>query len=149
MAEELNYTSDGSPPNITEDSGGFRFPFPDLDTIERIYRTPFHHDHISNELLTHWNVVNDGSVSLPPSNTYIPNDFSIISKSPSDSNRPTRLDNTDNNAVSMWWLLDTDDFHEPRVNLKCQLNNTNATISPAWTGEINYLFCFSLHGILN
>ena len=149
VTEELNYTSDGSPPNITEDSGGVRFPFPDLDTIERLYRTPFHRDPIPGELLIHWNVVNDGSVSLPSSNKFIPNDFSIISKSSNDSNRPTRLNNTDNKAVSMWWLLDTDDFHEPRVNLMCQLNNTNASITPAWTGEINYPFCFSLHGIIN
>jgi secreted Zn-dependent insulinase-like peptidase len=136
VAEELNYTSDGSAPNVTEDSGGIQFPFPDLDTIELLYRTPFHRKRIPDELLMYWNVVNDGSVSLPASNTFIPDDFSIISKSPNDSNSPAKL-SSDNNAVSMWWLLDTNDFHEPRVNLMCQLNNTNTSITPAWDGESN------------
>ena len=135
VAEELNYTSDGSPPNYTEASGGVQFPFPKLDTIEEIYRTPFHRERIPDELLRYWDVVNDSGISLPPSNTFIPTDFAILNKTSSDSNNPSRLDNSDNNAVSMWWLLDTVDFHEPRVNIMCQLNNTNASISAAWEGK--------------
>ena len=136
VAEELNYTSDDSPLNSTEASGGVQFPFPELDTIERLYRTPFHRERISDELLKYWDVVNDGSISLPPSNTFIPSDFTIISKSPSDSDIPTKLANTDNKPASMWWLLDTNDFHEPRVNLMCQLNNTNVSILAGWEGKI-------------
>ena len=141
VAKELSYTSDGSPPNITEASGGMQFPFPELDTIEEIYCTPFHRERISDELLKYWDVVNDGSVSLPPSNTFIPTDFTVFNKTQNYSNIPTRLAGAaDNNIASMWWLLDTNDFHEPRVNLMCQLNNTNASISAAWEGKIPCLY---------
>ena len=136
VAQELNYTSDDSPPNITEASGGMQFPFPELDTIEEIYRTPFHRERISDELLKYWDVVNDDSISLPPSNRFIPTDFTIFNKPQNDSNIPKKLPNTDNKPASMWWLLDTNDFHEPRVNLMCQLNNTNVSISAAWEGKI-------------
>ena len=135
VAEELNYTSDDSPLNITEISGGVQFPFPELDTIEWLYRTPFHRMAIPSELLMYWDVENDSRISLPDNNLYIPTDFTIINKLPTDSDIPMKLSNADNNAVSMWWLLDTDDFHEPRVNLMCQLNNTNASISAAWEGK--------------
>ena len=137
VAEELNYTSDGSPPNITEDSGGIQFPFPELDTIERWYRTPFHHDPIPDQLLTYWNAARDDTIQLPATNQYIPTDFTIYPKLANDSDTPKKFPISASNEklATMWWLLDTDDFHEPRVNLMCQLNNTNASISPAWEGK--------------
>jgi secreted Zn-dependent insulinase-like peptidase len=136
VAGELSSTFGDPPPSVVEISK--RLPqllFPELDMIEPFYHTPFHRERIPDELLKYWNVMNDGTINLPPSNMFIPDDFSIISKSSSDSNSPAKLNN-DNNAVSMWWLLDTDDFHEPRVNLMCQLNNTNASTSAAWEGKI-------------
>ena len=138
VAEELNYTSDDSPLNNTEASGGVQFPFPDLDTIERLYRTPFHREHISDELLMYWDVAKDDRIQLPAKNQYIPEDFTIYPRSVNDSDNPKILSNPDNDdrPVSMWWLLDTDDFHEPRVNIMCQLNNTNAGITAAWEGKI-------------
>lgn len=137
VAEELNYTSDGSPPNITEDSGGVQFPFPDLNAIEQLYRTPFHRDHIPDQLMMYWNVARDDQIRLPATNQYIPEDFTIYPKSANDSDTPKKLPNSASNekAASMWWLLDTDDFHEPRVNLMCQLNNTNTSVTPAWEGK--------------
>ena len=134
VAEELNYTSDDSPPSYDGTPGGVLFPFPELDKIEPLYRTPFHRQKISSNLSDYWDVANDDQIQLPASNQFIPDNFTIISKSPSDSNIPVRLSNT-NNTVSMWWLLDTNDFHEPRVNIKCLLNNTNASITAAWQGK--------------
>ena len=150
VAEELNYTSDDSPVNVTEISGGVQFPFPELDVIEQLYRTPFHRMPIPSELSVYWNVANDSNIRLPPSNMFIPNDFTIINKSSNVPDVPTKLSNPDIKPASMWWLLDTDDFHEPRVNLMCQLNNTNANISAAWEGKIlacnmsadSYLWCY-------
>ena len=141
MAEELSYTSGDSPPENAGISKRVQFPFPELDVIEPFYRTAFHRERIPNELLKYWDVVNDGSVSLPPSNTFIPTDFTIFNKTQKYSNIPKKLPNADNRPASMWWLLDTNDFHEPRVNLKCLLNNTNASISASWEGKIlaNYL----------
>ena len=137
VAEELNYTSDDSPLNNTEASGGVQFPFPDLDTIERLYRTPFHRERISDELSTYWDVAKDDQIQLPAKNQYIPEDFTIYPRSVNDSDNPKKLNNPDNDdrPISMWWLLDTDDFHEPRVNVMCQLNNTNAGITAAWEGK--------------
>ena len=138
VAEQLNYTSADSPLNNTEASGGVQFPFPDLDIIEQLYRTPFHHERISSELLMYWDVAKDDRIQLPAKNQYIPEDFTIYPRSVSDSDTPEKLSNPDGDdrPVSMWWLLDTDDFHEPRVNIMCQLNNTNASIAAVWEGKI-------------
>ena len=136
VAKELHYVSDGSPPRNVKPSGGVQFPFPNLNRIEPIYCTPFHRERIPAELLTFWDVIADDQIKLPTKNQFFPTNFTIYPKTRNDSNIPKRLDNSDNNAVSMWWLLDTEDFHEPRVNLRCQLNNTNANITPAWEGKI-------------
>ena len=138
VAKVLNYTSDDSPPKNDEASGEVQFPFPKLNRIEPFYRTPFHCERISDELLTYWDVAKDDEVWLPAKNNFFPTDFTIYPKTRSDTEVPKRIDNSDNNAVSMWWLLDTDDYHEPRVNVLCQLNNTNASITPAWEGKVPY-----------
>ena len=134
VAEQLNYTSDDSPPGNTGISGGVQFPFPELDVIEPLYRTPFHREQIPDELLTYWNVAKDDQIHLPAKNQFIPADFTILTKTKNDSDTPKKLSSMDNKPASMWWLLDTDDFHEPRVNIICHLNNTNASISAAWEG---------------
>ena len=117
-----------------ETSGMTQFPWPELDEIEPLYQTPYHRDAIPEELLKYWEVKDDGSVQLPPKNTFIPNDFSITNKSSTDSNQPTELP-TGVDGVSLWWLLDTKDFREPRVNIRCLLNSTNVTVLPAWEGR--------------
>ena len=144
VAEELNYTSDDSPPMNNVTSKEVEFPFPELDNIEPIYRTPFHRERISDELLTFWDAVYDDGIQLPANNHFLPKDFTVYSKAPKDPKIPIRLNNSDNNAISMWWLLDTDDYHEPRTNIMCQLNNTNASISAAWEGNIAWILYISL-----
>ena len=135
VAEQLNFTSTETPPLGNNGTSGMnQFPWPELDEIEPIYLTPYHRETIPEELLKYWEVKDDGSVQLPPKNTFIPNDFSIINKSTSDPSQPTRL-STDFSGVSLWSLLDTNDFHEPRVNVRCLLNNTNVTVSPSWEGK--------------
>ena len=144
VAEQLNFTSNESPPlSGNETSGTTLFPWPELDKIEPLYLTPYHREAIPEELLKYWEVKDDGSVQLPPKNTFIPNDVSIINKLSNDSNQPTELNTDINTAVSLWWLLDTKDFHEPRVNIRCLLNNTNVTVSPSWEGKA-YLAGLSL-----
>ena len=144
VAKELHYSSNGSPPRRVKTSGGVQFPFPELNRIEPIYCTPFHHERIPAELLTFWDVVADDRIQLPAKNQFFPTNFTIYPKTRNDSRVPKRLENSDNNAVSMWWLLDTEDFHEPRVNVMCQLNNTNASISAAWEGKIPLLSILQL-----
>ena len=137
VAEQLNITSNESPPLTSNETSGMnRFPWPELDEIEPLYLTPYHRQAIPEELLKYWEVQDDGSVQLPPKNTFIPDEISIVNKSSNDPSQPIRL-NTDSDAraVSLWWLLDTKDFHEPRVNIRCLLNNTNVTVSPSWEGK--------------
>ena len=146
VAQQLNFTSDESPPlDNNGTSGPSEFPWPDLDEIEPIYLTPYHREPITETLLKYWEVKDDHSIQLPPKNGFIPTDFLIINKSSSDPNQPTqwRVDNTDR-AVSLWSLLDSKDFREPRVNIKCLLNNTNASISPSWEGKV-FLFRGEIH----
>ena len=137
VSEMLNITSNESPSpvnNVT--TGAPEFPWPELEVIEPLYLTPFHQEAIPEELINYWQVTNDVNIRLPAKNQYIPSDFTIINKSAGASDHPTRLSNTDNSAVSAWWLLDTQDFPEPRVNVECLLNNTNASISPSWEGNV-------------
>ena len=137
VAQQLNFTSSGSPPPANNGtSEGVQFPWPELDTIEPIYLTPFHRDKIPDDLLSYWSNAVNHSVQLPERNAFIPSDFTIINEPSNSSSQPTRLSNADNNAVSMWKLLDTRDFPQPRVNIECMLNNTNATISAAWEGTV-------------
>ena len=140
VTEELNYTSGDSPPRYDGSPGGVQFPFPELDKIEPLYRTPFHREQISSKLSDYWDVAKDDQIQLPASNLYIPTDFTIFTRTVNDSHTPTKISNTDTNAVSMWWLLDTDDFHEPRVNIRCQLNNTNVNVTAAWEGKEDIFF---------
>ena len=137
VSEILNITSNESPPpvnNVT--TGAPEFPWPELEVIEPLYLTPFHQEAIPDELINYWQVTSDGSIQLPAKNQYIPSDFTIFNASVNGSGHPKRLrDNDNNNRVSMWWLLDTQDFPEPRVNIECLLNNTNASVSPSWEGK--------------
>lgn len=139
VSELLNFTSSESPPTSNNGSSDVvQFPWPELDNVEPIYCTPFHHDVIPESLLNYWNVskTDVGNLQLPSTNLFIPDPASltIIEKFPNATNQPVKLPGTQD-SVSMWSLLDTKDFHEPRVNIECLLNNTNVTISPSWEGE--------------
>ena len=140
ITEILNFNSTDVPPTANT-SGTVQFPWPKLDQIEPIYQTPFHREAIPPSLIDHWNLANDTDISLPPKNVFIPDDFTIIDKSPNSSNVPVKVDGT-NDSVSMWSLLDTEDFRGPRVNIMCMLNQTNTSISPSWEGE-----CSDLHTV--
>ena len=127
--------------NITDTSpqpmGDHVISRPILDQIEPIYDTPFHLDNISHDLLSYWNEAPSvGDLRLADANVFIPSNLSIIPPSENCTASPC----LPVNVSGHWFLLDTANFPEPRVNFRCELRlsedyRRESSRSASWDGE--------------
>ena len=130
---------------LNQSSVATPIPWPDqLDMYEDIYKTPYDVRNISDELADFWSNSSEGfdTLQLPQPNQFIVSKLDVLSKPDNASDVPVEVLNE--KGFSLWWLLDSGDFPEPRVNFRCDITSAGAEPSPHREG-VCVCVCTCLH----
>lgn len=119
--------------------GGVEIPNPELNLTEPIYKTPYSTIDIPPKLLMYWSYNqtlplisgNERMLYLPEPNMFVPSSLELL---PSN-NKTTPLQlASDDSDVETWYLQDTQDFPQPKANVRCELRPASVPVSSAWAG---------------
>ena len=106
ISSKLN-VQDVSPEGPPEQGSSVELPWPELDTLEPIYSTPYSKLALPQSLIAYWNnlVVDPDSLFLPETNGFIPSDFDILEPPASPSDTPVRVNLTSGEFSIILYVL--------------------------------------------
>ena len=112
-------------------------PWPtELDTYEYFFKVPYGIENISADLAEFWNIGSGfEALKLPNMNRFIVVDDLVVEVKP-DNSSAVPMEIVAAEGMSLWWLMDTEDFPEPRVNFFCDVRSANSASSPNWEGTL-------------
>ena len=113
-----------------------QIPWPtQLNKWEGVYKIPYDVVTVNDTLASFWKTDSSefDSFNIPMSE-YAARNLKVLEKPFNSSTVPLEIQRE--SGSSLWWLQDTTDFPEPRVNLRCDINTTNAQLCPDWEGMI-------------
>ncbi len=122
-------------PKLVQTGVKGHIPWPvELNMYEYFFEVPYTVENISTELADFWSTKGSGfdALKLPGANSFVVSNLTL-EKKPNNSTVPTMIANDE--GISLWSLLDTNDFPEPRVNLNCDIRSSNTESSILQEGE--------------
>ena len=120
---------------------GVEIPNPERNLTEPIYNTSYSYIDIPRKLLLYWSYnqtlpltsSNEHLLYLPGPNNFIPSSLELL---PSDEKTtPTLLPDDNGSGSENWYLQDTLDFPQPKVNVRCELRPASFQNSSVWAAH--------------